>query len=281
MSNGNLILHVGGYHCERDAVYNVATPAAVGGHHPIPHAALLEQVEKHIASSGYGIKQAAFGLHDRPDPHAKGEIIPGSNFFGLLELDAREDGYGLCIGLRNSHNAQFAASIAIGSRVFVCDNLAFSGEVKIARKHTVHITRDLPQCVSAAVGRITDQRVAQAQRIEAYKRTVLSVEKADHLLIEFLRNRAVNASDIGKVLAEYDNPSHPEHLGVDGQHTVWTLFNAVTEASTKHTNVWQLGRRTQALHGVCDSAAGVLSGQRQLAAALDDVEDVEFEALAA
>jgi hypothetical protein len=28
--------------------------------------------------------------------------------------------------------------------VFVCDNLAFSGEIKIARKHTRFIVRDLP-----------------------------------------------------------------------------------------------------------------------------------------
>lgn len=274
MNNGKLFLHCGGYKADRDAVYNVRTPAANGNHVPVPHAYLLEQVEKHIEASGYGIAQAAFGLHSKGD-------VEGANFFGLIELDAQEDGYGLCIGLRNSHAMQFAASIAIGSRVFVCDNLAFSGEVKIARKHTLNILRDLPQCVSAAVGQITDQRVSQATRIEAYKQRVLTQHESDHLLIEFLRNRAVPASDIGKVLSEYDNPRHEEHLGRDGQHTVWTLFNAVTEASTKGSNPFLLSRRTQALHGVCDSAAGVLSRGRTLQAALAQVEDTEFEALAA
>lgn len=267
----NLYMHCGGYGADRDAVYNVRTPAPSGGHYPVGHDHLLEQVEKHIASAGYEIVNSAYGLQDAGE-------IKGANFFGLIELAGNEErnGYGLMIGLRNSHNMKFAASIAIGSRVFVCDNLAFSGEVKIARKHTLNITRDLPQCVSAAVGRIADQRIAQAERIEAYKRKELTVAESDHLLIEFLRNRAVPSSDIGKVLKEYDEPSHPEHLGADGQHTVWTLFNAVTEASTKGSNIFQLSRRSQALHGICDSAAGVLAG-RTLAARVQDIEDVEFE----
>ncbi len=271
MKNSTLMLHVGAYKADRDQIYNVHTPAHSGTHYPVSHAHLLEQVERHIGLAGYTVAQAAFGLQDQGD-------ILDANFFGLIELDCEDEarnGYGLTIGLRNSHSRKFAASIAIGSRVFVCDNLAFSGEVKIARKHTLNIRRDLPQCVSAAVGRIAEQRVQQADRIEAYKRKQLTIEQSDHLLIEFMRNRAVPASDIGKVLAEYDAPSHVEHLGHDGQQTVWTLFNAVTEASTKGSNIFGLSRRSQALHGICDSAAGLL-GPKALPLRLVGVDDVEF-----
>jgi hypothetical protein len=117
---------------------------------------------------------------------------------------------------------------------------------------------------------------AELSERKPYKRTELSTAQSDHLLIEFLRSRAVPSSDIGKVLKEYDEPSHVEHLGADGQHTVWTLFNAVTEASTKGSNIFQLSRRSQALHGICDSAAGLL-GVRALPTRLEGVEDVEFE----
>ena len=63
-----------------------------------------------------------------------------------------QDDYGLVIGLRNSHDKSFPASIALGSGVFVCDNLAFSAEVTIARRHTRFIERDLPRVVHTAVG---------------------------------------------------------------------------------------------------------------------------------
>ena len=49
----------------------------------------------------------------------------GLRYFGLLEVTngAAHDDYGLVIGLRNSHDKSFPASIALGSGVFVCDNL--------------------------------------------------------------------------------------------------------------------------------------------------------------
>ena len=61
------------------------------------------------------------------------------------------------LGLRNSHDKTFPAGIVAGSAVFICDNLAFSGEVKLARKHTTHITRDLPRLVQSAVGQLMDR----------------------------------------------------------------------------------------------------------------------------
>ena len=43
------------------------------------------------------------------------------------------------VGVRNSHDKSFPAGLVIGASIFVCDNLSFSGEVKLARKHTVHV----------------------------------------------------------------------------------------------------------------------------------------------
>jgi len=61
------------------------------------------------------------------------------------------------LGLRNSHDKTFPAGITAGASVSVCDNLSFSGEVKLARKHTTHITRDLPRLVQSAVGKLMDR----------------------------------------------------------------------------------------------------------------------------
>jgi hypothetical protein len=269
----NLILHCGAHGATRNDIDAVATPAPTGSHVAVPHAHLLDLVHNHIETAGFTIAAEAYGLH------TKGDIL-GANFFALIELEQGGDGHSLTIGLRNSHSQQFAASIAIGSRVFVCDNLAFSGEVKIARKHTQHILRDLPQCVAAAVGRINQVRVAQDERIAAYKATTLAVRDSDHLLIELLRARAVPASHIGQVLREYEAPRHEEHLGEQGERTLWTLFNAVTEASTKGTNVFDLSRKTQALHGVCDAAAGIIGTVAKTAQEIATdagVEDADFE----
>jgi hypothetical protein len=143
----NLVLHCGAQHVEREAVERAPTPAASQTWVPVPHHRMLEQVEETLAGNGMTVVNQAHALwHD------------GMRYFGLLEVtngSSREE-YGLVIGLRNSHDKTFPAAIALGNSVFACDNLAFSAEVTIARRHTRFIERDLPRVVHTAVGRLSD-----------------------------------------------------------------------------------------------------------------------------
>ena len=68
----------------------------------------------------------------------------GARYFGLLEVHngSTDRDYGLVVGLRNSHDKSFPAAIALGAAVFCCDNLSFSSEVTLARRHTRYIERD-------------------------------------------------------------------------------------------------------------------------------------------
>jgi len=61
-----------------------------------------------------------------------------------------------------------------GASVFVCDNLSFSGEVRLARKQTVHFQRDLPQMIERAIGRLGDVCRTQETRFAAYKQFELA-----------------------------------------------------------------------------------------------------------
>jgi len=54
--------------------------------------------------------------------------------------------FALVVGLRNSHDKSFPAGLVIGASVLVCDNLSFSGEVRLARKHTYPIIATLRGC---------------------------------------------------------------------------------------------------------------------------------------
>ena len=128
---------------------------------PVPHHRLLEQVESTLIAGGMTVVNQAHALWQ-----------DGLRYFGLLEVTNGQthDDYGLVIGLRNSHDKSFPAAIALGSAVFVCDNLAFSAEVTIARRHTRFIERDLPRVVHTAVGRLADMRGQQDERIDIVQR---------------------------------------------------------------------------------------------------------------
>jgi hypothetical protein len=180
----------------------------------------------------------------------------GLRYFGLLEVangETHED-YSLVIGLRNSHDKSFPASIAMGSAVLVCDNLAFSAEVTIARRHTRFIERDLPRVVHTAVGRLADMRGQQDERIRTYKETELTDLAAHDLVIRAVDASVLPVTQVPAVLEEWRQPSHQEFTA--GGKTLWRFHNAMTEV-WKGRNLAALPRRSQALHGLLDSICGL------------------------
>ena len=141
----NLTLHCGSRHVQREQIERCPTPPRTDTWVPIPHYRLLEQVETTLTGAGLRIINQAHAM-----PH------DGLRYFGLMEVTngrSHQD-YGMVLGLRNSHDNSFPAALAVGSCVFVCDNLSFSAEVVIARRHTRFIHRDLPGLVQRAVGRL-------------------------------------------------------------------------------------------------------------------------------
>jgi hypothetical protein len=212
---------------------------------PIAHHRLLEQVESTLAASGMTVANEAHALW-----------TGGLRYFGLLEITNGQahDDYGLVIGLRNSHDKSFPAAIALGSAAFVCDNLAFSAEVTIARRHTRFIERDLPRVVHTAVGRLADMRGQQDLRIRSYKETELTDPAAHDLMIRAVDASVLPVTQVPAVLEEWRAPSH-EELAADGK-TVWRFHNAMTHV-WKGRNLAALPRRSQALHGLLDAACGL------------------------
>ena len=241
----DLVLHCGAQHVDRQVVERASTPAPSPTWVPVPHHRMLEQVEETLVGNGMTIVNQAHALwHD------------GLRYFGLLEVNngKPQGDYGLVIGLRNSHDKTFPAAIALGSSVFCCDNLSFSGEVTIARRHTRFIERDLPRVVHTAVGRLSDLRGKQDDRIRSYKETELTDPMAHDLVIRAVDANVLPVTQLPSVLTQWRNPAH-EEFSASGK-TAWRLFNAFSE-TWKGRNLAALPRRSHALHGLLDSACGL------------------------
>lgn len=244
----NLVLHCGASNVQAVDVERATTPRGTETHYPIPHAELVE-VTKNVAEAGYGLEIVN---------EAHGMTHDGDRYFGLFEFRAGLNmpyaDYAPVIGLRNSHDMAFSASLAIGSSVFVCDNLAFSGEVRISRKHTRNIMRDLPLMVERAFGALGTLRAHMDRRIEAYKATSFSGVERDHVLMQAARYNALSWSGLGKVVKELDQPTHVAgEFGVS-EDSAWFLFNACTEVLKTRSRNEPDPRWTQFLHRVFDQA---------------------------
>ena len=235
----NLMIHCGTRHVDREQAYAVTTPDATPTWTPVPHRRLIELLVSTLPGYGLTLAQEAHALHR-----------DNSRYFGLFQVTNGEveSDYNLVFGLRNSHDKSFSAGICLGSGVFICDNLAFSSEVVVGRKHTRWIDRDLPGLFSTAIGKLMDMRVAQDKRIASYKQTELTDQQAHDTICVALRGGAVNANRVPKVLDQWHTPNHPEF---GAEKTAWRLFNAVTEA-LKESSLTALPARTQKLHGILD-----------------------------
>src|SRR5277367_403173 len=197
----NLILHCGASAVPRVEVARVTTPKQTSTWQPIPHVTLIETVEDALRSTGLRIGNQVHSLSQQ-----------GARYFGLTEVHGPHDpgDYSLVLGLRNSHDKTFPVGLAAGASVFVCDNLSFSGEVRLTRKHTVHLQRDLPQLVAGGVGKLMQLWVHQGERIDAYKNYRMRDKSAHDLIVRAVDVGAATNRMIPWVLKEWREPSHPE-----------------------------------------------------------------------
>jgi hypothetical protein len=238
----NLVLHCGANKVEREQVAAVETPLSTDTWTPIPHIAFVEQVESVLKINNLKVVGQAHAL-----------TRDGNRYFGLMEIQNGHvsNDYSWVLGTRNSHDKSYPAALVAGAQVFVCDNLSFSGEVKMSRKHTVFIMRDLPMLTERAIGRLTERWHRQDERILKYKEHALSNTEAHDLIIRAVDVGACTPSRIPDVLKEWRKPQHPEFE----PRTAWSLFNSFTETLKGSLNV--LPRRTEALHGLLDTHVGL------------------------
>jgi len=241
------MLHCGASHVEREELEGIVLPPATDTYFPVGHQTVVDMAEERLQAMGFRFGNQAHSLtHDK------------ARYFGLIELlngSSVQEEFALVVGIRNSIDKSFPAAMGFGSHVFVCDNLAFSAEIRFSRKHTVHIMRDLPDLIGNAVNQTQLYKVNQEARWEHYREyRIKDKRQADHIIVDMLRSEVINPSRVGKVVQEWDEPSY-DH----GEQTAWRMFNAATEAlkpANKGVSLIELMPRTIRLHDLMDRVTG-------------------------
>jgi hypothetical protein len=232
-----LMLHTGGTGLSYDELRAVPIPEPTDTHMPLAHHELVEMARFTLNYHGHEVVE---------EHHATAH--EGMRYFGVMTLRSAYGDYGDIIGLRNSNDRTFPIGIAFGSRVFVCDNLAFTGDHVIRRKHTAKSKRELPALLAEIVEPLHGQRVAQNRRLLAYRDSPISDEAADHAILDLYRKEVIGVQAIGHVLKTFEEPPHNW-----GGRTAWRLFNAASLAlAGKVAESPDLTRRLhEVIDGVC------------------------------
>lgn len=220
VAQANLTCHRGAREVSREALLQVSCPAPEGRWRPVPHADVLSHAEHCLSDAGYVIEHSSLAL-SRND----------AQFFGTLTLRSPlSEGVNLAVGLRSSIDKSISLQWCCGSRVFVCDNLAFTAQTVISRKHTTFGIDRYHEAIANVVSGLDDYREYEANRIRQMKNRHVTDEQAESVLLRAFEVGIIGPHALPIAIAEWRKPSFPEFAS---EKNAWRLYNALTFALGK------------------------------------------------
>ena len=201
----------------REQLMAISPPPATATWRPIAHGDLISALDRQLLVRGINIGKETFAIQRE-----------GARLFGVLDLTLESSGeFCAAMGIRTANDRSMALEIAVGVRVLVCDNLAFSGDlIALRRKHTVKF--DLNADLSRAVDRYQAHLTALQRTIAAAREAPIADEEAKGLIFEAFRYEIVPIRYFKQVAETYFNPA-ADMTDVQPR-TMWGLHNAFTRA---------------------------------------------------
>ena len=253
MSTGTLVAHNPKFDAKLTslaALRGLPEPTPMGPFHkPVAHAVLVDRILAEIDKRDYLPTRTQLALG------AKGAAL-----FGVIDLAPKQQNAlvpttqrGISFGFRSSTNQELAIKAVAGTRVFVCDNLALSGDmIAFQRKHTTGM--DLGHVIASGFDRFTKQVGQLEVHIERLTATVIGDGQAKQLIFDVFNAAIVPVRLFDDVSRFYFKPADDQ---TDCQpRSLWGLHNAFTRAMKDLTPVRQFAA-TVAL----GKAFGMTAGQ--------------------
>lgn len=210
-----LVLHRGAREVPRQELVSVEAPESTETWFPVKHSVVLDAVEETLGNAGFIVEHSWLSL-------SKGN----HRFFGVLHLQTLlAEGVHLSVGVRNSTDKCFPLGFVAGSRVFTCDNLSFSSEIEVAKRHTVNGERRYREGITHAVSSLEQFQTAEATRIAQMRERLLSEDEANSFMLRSFESGMVGARLLPRLIHAWRNPSHEEFR----PRTAFSLLNAYTD----------------------------------------------------
>jgi hypothetical protein len=214
-SQARLVAHVDCNHVTRDELAKFPTPEATASYMPVPFIQLIETLQSQLERRSVRIVREDFAI--------RGD---GQKLFGVFDLSMTSRDVCASMGFRTSHDKSLALQMVAGMRVFVCDNLAFSGDfIALTRKHTSRL--DLRAELDGAVTRYQMHYHTLEERVVMLKQHEITDVQAKALMHDVFVQKLMPVRFMPDVAKAYFEPPHPEFE----PRTEWSLHNAFTEVA--------------------------------------------------
>jgi hypothetical protein len=200
----------------RAELAQVPTPPATETHQPIAHPRLVEALVESMSFRHIGVVAEEYVVSQ-----------DGMRVFGVLDLETGFEGCRFAIGLRNNHDKSFRLSCTAGVRVFVCENLAFSGDyTAVLAKHSKNFS--LEDSLAIGVDRMQRNFEPMRRQVEEWRAKQISTVAAKLIIYQaFVESELDAPKHLARQVHDlYFRPTHPDfeprtslHLGVQGTRT--------------------------------------------------------------
>ena len=225
MSNSTLM---GTNKVTESEVVNVSDVPFTRTFHPVHHRDVITAVQESVQAVGLDIVKSEYVLAQN-----------GQRMFGVYDLNQGTSELSWSIGIRNSMNKSMSLGITAGTRVFVCDNLCFSGDYLTFRRHTSGL--DIDELAFLAY-RSMRQLIPMLKAFQNWhlglQNYSLSEVDAKLLLVEIMTNSVIPPSKFSQFNKLYANVY---------DDSLWGFHEAATEI-LKGSNLLTLPKKNKALN---------------------------------
>ena len=229
---------------EYEDLATIPLPPARDRFVPMAHQDLYDRAVRNLSMLNYEPVKPQFLVdHTKQKFVATFGIKRNQHAHDSLPQDFSNDDYQFEVGLINSNDGSMSAKIFTGTRVFVCANGQWSGEVQLSRKHTRNASFDINRALRDFVFELEDTRretFADFDRLKEYDFS--SKSEVHDFVVETCKRNILPWQHAPKVLDHWDSPEHDEFKDRNG----YSLFNAYT-SHWRGANQFSLSDKTRRL----------------------------------
>ena len=198
---------------------------------PVHHREVIGAIRTGIGALGLEVVKSEYVLAGN-----------GMKMFGVWDLSTGNDELCWSVGIRNSMDKSMALGLTAGTRVFVCENLAFDGDFVELRRHTKGLTPEELEYMAYKAIRIIIGRLTAFQAWhEGLKKHNLSEDDAKIMLVEAIAQNVFPASKFPLFHDLYFSEAYGQSL--------WGFHEAATDV-LRDANLLTLPKKNRVLNSI-------------------------------
>lgn len=239
----HMMLHCGGMSATFEDICQIEPPEATATYRPVLHGDLVRLVEEEMHAR-FRLKNPVkqFGLN------REGKQMFGSLTYNLNEstdvdlsaFTARDvanpggmdmfDRYGFSIVMRNAYDKSMSVGLAGGTRTFICDNMAITGNsFRVMRRHTKNVWEDVVPMVMGKVREVAGDYGNTVRFQDSMKDKFVSLDRGYEVIGLARGTGVLTANQMGVAIDEWRSARQDkDHNFHSDRDSAYGLYNAFT-----------------------------------------------------